>query len=225
MSSPASFGKTPEASFAGLRRTDSKYALTTCHGITSNGRACRRALANAGNSNSPRYTIKGTIVVPHKDQDPAVFFCWQHKEQADEFTSQTADAVEVQERTSLETVFRNLGLEEVSEEEEEEEIQTPTRALQRREHNSRLYQTSHGKKKECHIRPSKPPRVRPEVRERVYPSDRLDGRGPKSQPAPRTPRSGFMESLLGCFGGQPTTTKKPATAECVRNPSSCPHTP
>src|ERR1700712_2387471 len=118
MSSPSSFGKTPESYFAGLRRKDSKHALTTCHGITSNGRACRRAIASKG-SVEDRYTIKGAIVMPNNDGDPAIFYCWQHKDQAESLRIRDVEFIEVQERASLETVFRNLGLEEVEEEPDE----------------------------------------------------------------------------------------------------------
>lgn len=118
MSSPLI--KTPESLTAGLRRKDSKNALTTCHGVTDKGRACRRPIAGSkaayglsGASNS------GAIVIPQTAEDPAVFFCWQHKDQAELLNFAGSEIVEVNDRTSLEDAFSKLGLEEVSEEDEE----------------------------------------------------------------------------------------------------------
>ncbi|KAF2423341.1 DUF1766-domain-containing protein [Tothia fuscella] len=92
MSSP--FGKkTPESYFSGLRRKDSKNALTTCHGVTSNGRACRRALSSPKNSSK----FDGAVVITDNDSDPAVFFCWQHRDQADSARRRTSDSPRVRE--------------------------------------------------------------------------------------------------------------------------------
>jgi hypothetical protein len=115
MSSP--FGKkTPESYFSGLRRKDSKNALTTCHGVTSNGRACRRALSSPKNSSK----FDGAIVITGNDDDPAVFFCWQHKDQAESANTDEGSVVELKGRHSLEEAFRSLGLEDVDEDEEPE---------------------------------------------------------------------------------------------------------
>jgi hypothetical protein len=115
MSSP--FGKkTPESYFSGLRRKDSKNALTTCHGVTSNGRACRRALSSPKNSSK----FDGAVVITGNDNDPAVFFCWQHKDQADSANSDEGSVIQLKGRHSLEEAFRSLGLEDVDEDEEPE---------------------------------------------------------------------------------------------------------
>jgi T5orf172 domain len=194
MSSPSSFGKTPEQSFTGLRRKDSKHALTTCHGMTSNGRPCRRPLANKGFGNSPRYTIKGTIIVPHKDQDPAVFLCWQHKEQVDQFTLANAETVDVEERTSLDTVFRNLGLEEV-EEEEQAEFQDLSASTPSRPPRKAKQDLEHGK--------GRPQKKRPKPVQVNLTSNTAKGRYEKKSSRGReiSPKSqsGFLQSLLGCF--------------------------
>jgi hypothetical protein len=71
-----------------------------------------------GTIGSSRYTIKGSMLVPKMGADPAVFFCWQHKEQAVGLID-GAKKVDIAGRTSLETVLKGLGLEEVPEEEEE----------------------------------------------------------------------------------------------------------
>lgn len=112
MSSPNA--KTPESYYAGLRRKDSKNALTTCRGVTDRGRACRRALASPKNSSK----YDGAVVITDNDEDPAVFFCHQHKTQAEQFHADEGSVVSIQGRHSLEEVFRNLGLEDVDEEAE-----------------------------------------------------------------------------------------------------------
>lgn len=58
-------------------------------------------------------------MIPQTADDPAVFFCWQHKDQAELLNFGGSEIVEVNGRTSLEDAFNKLGLEEVSEEEEE----------------------------------------------------------------------------------------------------------
>lgn len=114
MSSPFN-NRTPESYFAGLRRKDSKNALTTCHGVTDKGRACRRALASP--KNSSRYD--GAVVLTNNVEDPAVFFCWQHKDQADTLIGEEErSVVSLKGRHSLEDAFRSLGLDDVDEEPE-----------------------------------------------------------------------------------------------------------
>ena len=114
MSSPFN-NRTPESYFAGLRRKDSKNALTTCHGVTDKGRACRRALASPKNSSR----FDGAVVLTENVEDPAVFFCWQHKDQADTFnTGEEGSVVSLKGRHSLEDAFRSLGLDDVDEEQE-----------------------------------------------------------------------------------------------------------
>jgi len=122
MSSP--FSKTPESLNAGLRRKDSKNALTTCHGVTDKGRACRRPIAGSkaayGLSGA---SSSGAMVIPPTVNDPAIFFCWQHKDQAELLQFGGSEIVEVNGRTSLEDAFSRLGLEEVEEEEEDSSME------------------------------------------------------------------------------------------------------
>jgi hypothetical protein len=190
MSSP--LGKTPEAAQSGLRRKDSKHALTTCHGTTSSGRACRRPLATGDSAGSPRYTIRGTVLTPNND-DPAVFFCWQHKDQAADLASADAAAVEVGERTSLETVFRNLGLEDIGEGEE-------VRALRARRDPG-------GEK-------SAVPRISRNVNERHYYKERTNGLEKKSpRNSSSQPGSGLFASLFGCFTDSSESAEPPRRAQ------------
>lgn len=105
-----------------ISRSDSKNPATTCKGITSSGRPCRRALA-ASNGASPSPSPRGKqgvlAVLPNLnnvDEDAAAaFFCWQHKDQAQNLVSREAgpDATQIvglQERTSIDTIADRLGL-------------------------------------------------------------------------------------------------------------------
>ncbi|KAI9873946.1 MAG: hypothetical protein M1830_010372 [Pleopsidium flavum] len=117
-----------------LPRSDSKNPATTCKGITSTGRPCRRALATSPRSSpSPRASpsaIDGVLAVLSADGDDgadveaAAFFCWQHKEQAErlasdangQYSGQKTKVVELKERTSVETLIDRLGVLEVKDE-------------------------------------------------------------------------------------------------------------
>ena len=108
---------TPEAF---LLRSDSKNPATTCKGITSNGRPCRRALASSPRT-SPRASpaaANGILAVISGDEDEegaAAFFCWQHKEQAAKLAEGGTGArkttlVSLKERTSIDTLIDRLGV-------------------------------------------------------------------------------------------------------------------
>lgn len=111
---------TPEAL---LPRSDSKNPATTCKGITSNGRPCRRALA-ASSRSSPRASPaagNGALAVlsgVEEEGGAAAFFCWQHKEQVTKLTEGGTSArkttvVSLNERTSIDTLVARLGVLEV----------------------------------------------------------------------------------------------------------------
>jgi len=122
MSSP--LNKTPESLNAGLRRKDSKNALTTCRGVTGGGRACRRPIAGSKAANGLRgASSTGAMVIPQATGDPALFFCWQHKDQAQLPQFGGSEVVEVDGRTSLEDAFNRLGLDEVEEEGEDSSLE------------------------------------------------------------------------------------------------------
>ncbi len=80
------FPHTPEAL---LGRNDSKNPTRTCRGITSSGRACRRALA------SSKYALEEAF--------PVDFYCWQHKDQADH-------VLPLRGKTSIDTLVQKLGI-------------------------------------------------------------------------------------------------------------------
>lgn len=133
---PAHFPHTPEAL---LGRNDSKNPATTCKGITSSGRACRRALAS--NRSSPDGRRKSSVsafngVVALVEEDGRVqeadFYCWQHKDQAearaqvDQEASKTrphqarvSELYPLQERNSIDTLIQRLGIDASSSSEEQ----------------------------------------------------------------------------------------------------------
>lgn len=110
-----------------IPRSDSKNPATTCKGLTSSGRPCRRALA-ASPASSPhanRSAKDGVLAVLPSDEDhhegAAAFFCWQHKNQAADLAAGDPDGREVnvfqlKDRSSVDTLVDRLGILEVNEE-------------------------------------------------------------------------------------------------------------
>ena len=126
---------TPESLLA---RADSKDPATTCKGITSSGRACRRSLAISSHSSptskkSPRDGVLAVLPASDNAHDgAAAFFCWQHKEQAAVLAShvheeRAAKVVPLKERTSVDTLVDRLGLLDM-----EDEVQPRRGGIQRR---------------------------------------------------------------------------------------------
>lgn len=112
-----------------LPRSDSKNPASTCKGITSTGRSCRRALASPKSSPiNPRQTSRGVLAVYQDDHghlDAAAFYCWQHKDQAQTLVNQTPPAgrkqakiVSLQERNSIDSLVARLGITSVQEQSE-----------------------------------------------------------------------------------------------------------
>ncbi|XWW92791.1 hypothetical protein V2A60_000718 [Cordyceps javanica] len=104
---------TPESLLA---RSDSKDPKSTCRGITSAGRPCRRPLgARPGAGARHRLTA-----IPDDDPADESLYCWQHKEQASHSarsspgpkgSSGNATVPTIrEERTSLDTLADRLGL-------------------------------------------------------------------------------------------------------------------
>ncbi|KAJ5906795.1 uncharacterized protein N7473_003711 [Penicillium subrubescens] len=96
-----------------LPRSDSRNPATTCRGITTQGRPCRRALASSPTS-SPASTPqkKGARNgVP----DMASLYCWQHKDQAGSSNTAFHDTITpVKPRTSIDTLMDRLGVLEIN---------------------------------------------------------------------------------------------------------------
>lgn len=110
--------RTPESL---VQRADSKNPATTCRGITSAGKKCRRSLASPKSSPTasrrPSKAPEGGVIAVFQD-DVAAFYCWQHKDQAERLvrdgnTTQQQYAsrlVPVQERTSIDSLVARLGV-------------------------------------------------------------------------------------------------------------------
>ncbi|KAI6892105.1 hypothetical protein KC318_g13334 [Hortaea werneckii] len=123
MPSPFLSSDTPEAPVLG--RNDSKNPSTTCKGLTSSGRPCRRALALGGTSPTSRRQSRVATVQDNGQLEDADFYCWQHKSQSHQGPSQnpqvshkklaekqTTDHGPIQ-RTSIDTLVQRLGIDDV----------------------------------------------------------------------------------------------------------------
>lgn len=104
-----------------IRRSDSRNPATTCRGITSTGRPCRRPLAaaTAAATTPPRARPGGDRLSasPIVEDDPTNenLYCWQHKAQASLSARSSPgprrpSAGPIEERTSLDTLVDRLGL-------------------------------------------------------------------------------------------------------------------
>ncbi|EMC96916.1 hypothetical protein BAUCODRAFT_68253 [Baudoinia panamericana UAMH 10762] len=122
---------TPEAL---LGRNDSKNPSTTCKGITSSGRPCRRALASPKSSplsgRRKSEALTGVVAIVQEDGlvREADFYCWQHKDQAhvrsekEERRSdggrvgkkRSVELYSLKERSSIDTMVQSLGLNDLS---------------------------------------------------------------------------------------------------------------
>ncbi|KAK0974821.1 hypothetical protein LTR91_014281 [Friedmanniomyces endolithicus] len=124
------FGQTPEAL---LGRNDSKNASTTCRGLTSSGRACRRALAAPKSSPVARRKDSGVggVVAIVEEREDAEFYCWQHRDRWDaragaerledcggaggRVKMRSKASAGLRERSSIDTMVQRLGLNAVLE--------------------------------------------------------------------------------------------------------------
>lgn len=107
---------TPESLLA---RSDSKDPRSTCRGITSAGRPCRRPLARP--DTGIRFSNRQQLTaIPDDDPSDESLYCWQHKEQASHSACSspgpkgsnglaTVPTIR-EERTSLDTLADRLGL-------------------------------------------------------------------------------------------------------------------
>ena len=94
-----------------LGRSDSKNPSSTCRGITSNGRPCRRSLATSPQVSSSLSRAKLAAYDPSDES----LYCWQHKNQASRSARSSpgprgTTTPIVEERTSLDTLADRLGL-------------------------------------------------------------------------------------------------------------------
>ena len=109
-----------------LNRSDSRDPATTCRGITSSGRPCRRASVL---TKAPSPTSGGVVANFEDDEviSDSGFYCWQHKDQAEQNTQRgnqgrsrhstqdhTVQNFLLQQRNSIETFVQRLGIDTVS---------------------------------------------------------------------------------------------------------------
>lgn len=127
------FPHTPERL---LGRNDSKNPSTTCKGITASGRPCRRALASprpspTGGRKFNAAALNGVVAIVQEDGaiQEADFYCWQHKDQAEQRVENekrnTADGKSakrrptelflLREQSSIDTLVQRLGIDAATE--------------------------------------------------------------------------------------------------------------
>ena len=87
-----------------LGRADSKNPASTCHGITSSGRPCRRPITAVPRGRGLK------VDLAHEG-----LYCWQHKEQASHSTQSSPGPKRhhetiLEERSSIDTLADRLGL-------------------------------------------------------------------------------------------------------------------
>lgn len=94
-----------------IGRSDSKDQATTCRGITSSGRLCRRSIGKSPRSQPSPSSTPGVDV----HVDATTLFCWQHKDQVkrfgprDQISRQQGQKIPAQ-RTSIDTLVDQLGI-------------------------------------------------------------------------------------------------------------------
>lgn len=92
-----------------LRRTDSLDPATTCHGITSSGKPCRRGLNDSALSAPPRKKVKRAPT----DLSDTSLYCFQHRDQAARraaLNSGPRISHSGARRSSIDTLTERLGL-------------------------------------------------------------------------------------------------------------------
>ncbi|KAL1302515.1 hypothetical protein AAFC00_002902 [Neodothiora populina] len=98
-----------------LSRTDSRNPITTCRGITSTGRPCRRGMAPQKPS---------VVKISHPGLlDATLLYCWQHKDQATKATIEStvlngpsfSRPAQIRERNSIDSLVARLGVPQTTE--------------------------------------------------------------------------------------------------------------
>ncbi|KAH8725420.1 meiotically up-regulated gene 113-domain-containing protein [Phaeosphaeriaceae sp. PMI808] len=205
-------GRTPESL---IPRSDSRNPATTCKGITKSGRPCRRPI----DAKASQYDGVLAVVSVVSDEDDeeigaAAYFCWQHKDQAEQLAAQTSGGpathlYPLKERNSIDTLVERLGVLEVNEP-----------AVNKRRRESRT---------DDHKSTSRPPRRinRPPTWDNVegplisIPSDVMAAEKRRTRPPkppPRTQKSSFWASL--CCGSADDDH-----VEVIRHKKRTSHTP
>lgn len=101
-----------------MPRSDSRNPATTCKGITKSGRPCRRPIdAKIGDDDG----VLAVVPVASDDGEDigaAAYFCWQHKDQAEQLAATSTNGPDtrlfpLKERSSIDTLAQRLGVLEV----------------------------------------------------------------------------------------------------------------
>ncbi|KAG5961587.1 hypothetical protein E4U58_004188 [Claviceps cyperi] len=95
-----------------VSRADSKNPHSTCRGITSSGRPCRRPISTSAQA---MLSPKGGNNEPKTDLSDETLYCWQHKEQASHSAQSSPGPRRhtkpiLEERSSLDTLADRLGI-------------------------------------------------------------------------------------------------------------------
>ncbi|KAL1632522.1 hypothetical protein SLS56_003601 [Neofusicoccum ribis] len=106
----------PRAATGLLGRADSKNPATTCKGVTTTGKPCRRDIA----ASKPKKSGVLAVTSVNENEGAAAYFCWQHKDQADKLVNSTpagqgahveeTHIVPLQHRSSVDTLVGRLGI-------------------------------------------------------------------------------------------------------------------
>lgn len=124
-----------------LGRSDSKNPTTTCRGLNQNGRPCRRDIKittapSRARSNSNRSKgDSGDLLAVLSSGDATVFFCWQHKDQAGNFTARLrhqAKTLSLAQKSSIDTLVERLGIMDLG---EYRDIDSPSKQSRPQHHN------------------------------------------------------------------------------------------
>lgn len=109
-------GRTPESL---IPRSDSRNPATTCKGITKSGRPCRRPIdAKVSDDDGVLAVVSVAGDSDSEDIGAAAYFCWQHKDQAEQLAATKSSGPDTQlyplkERSSIDTLVQRLGVLEV----------------------------------------------------------------------------------------------------------------
>lgn len=112
----AFIGRTPESL---IPRSDSRNPATTCKGITKSGRPCRRPIdTKFSNDEGVLAVVSVAGDSDSEDVGAAAYFCWQHKDQAEQLAATKSDGPDthlypLKERSSIDTLVQRLGILEV----------------------------------------------------------------------------------------------------------------
>ncbi|KAJ8111079.1 hypothetical protein OPT61_g6239 [Boeremia exigua] len=109
-------GRTPESL---IPRSDSRNPATTCKGITKSGRPCRRPIdAKVSDDDGVLAVVSVANDSDSEDIGAAAYFCWQHKDQAEQLAAiksnnPDTELYPLKEQNSIDTLVQRLGVLEV----------------------------------------------------------------------------------------------------------------